>query len=82
MLAAQLRRVVEAAPRHKLPEIAALLWRAYGEGHVTEDEAATLDALIATKYTSPKWVMLGLTTSDRQNSPRTPVDSRPVSVPV
>lgn len=46
MFAEELRRAVEAAPRHVLPEVAALLWRAFGAGQVSEAEAEALSALI------------------------------------
>ncbi|GJD43431.1 hypothetical protein AFCDBAGC_1283 [Methylobacterium cerastii] len=46
MYAAEIRRAVEAAPRVKLPEVAALMWRAYADGHVSEAEAEALSGLI------------------------------------
>lgn len=46
MFAEELRRAVEAAPRVALPEVAALLWRAFGAGQVSEAEAEALSALI------------------------------------
>lgn len=46
MFADEIARAVAAAPRAGLPQVAALLWRAFGAGHVTEDEAATLSGLI------------------------------------
>lgn len=46
MFAEEIRRAAEAAPRVKLPELAALLWRAFGAGQVTEAEAEELAALI------------------------------------
>jgi DNA-binding Lrp family transcriptional regulator len=46
MFAAEIRRAVEAAPRTKLPEVAVLLWQAFGAGQVTETEAEELSALI------------------------------------
>ncbi|MCJ2061149.1 helix-turn-helix domain-containing protein [Methylobacterium sp. J-088] len=42
----EIRRQVEAAPCAALPAVTALLWRAYGEGKVTEAEAETLSGLI------------------------------------
>lgn len=53
MFADELRRAVEAAPRVKLPDVAALMWRAFGEGHVTEAEAEGLSALIETRKAVP-----------------------------
>ncbi|KQT51335.1 hypothetical protein ASG52_25680 [Methylobacterium sp. Leaf456] len=46
MFADHLRAAIEAAPRITLPAIAAQLWRAYGEGQVTEAEAEALSGLI------------------------------------
>ncbi len=54
MFADELRRAIEAAPRITLPDVAALLWRAYGAGPVTEAEAETLSNLIeARKLSAP-----------------------------
>lgn len=78
MFADHLRSAIEAAPRITLPAITAQLWRAFGEGHVTEAEAEALSALIearqplspsqpasATGPTSPD------APQDRVRSPRT-----------
>lgn len=46
MFADQLRHAIEAAPCSTLPNVAALLWRAFAEKHVTEAEAEALAALI------------------------------------
>ncbi|MBX9659120.1 MAG: hypothetical protein K2X00_11185 [Nitrospiraceae bacterium] len=46
MLTEQLRDAIAAAPHDKLPEMAALLWRAFGEGRVSESEAEALSAAI------------------------------------
>src|SRR3954451_11702160 len=46
MLALQLRQAVEAAPRDRLPELSAALWKAFGAGAVTEAEAEDLSNLI------------------------------------
>src|SRR3954465_11830250 len=46
MFAEEIRRAAEAAPRVKLPEVAALLWKAFAAGSVTETEAEALSALI------------------------------------
>ena len=75
MFAQEIRRAVEAAPRVKLPEIAALLWRAYGEGQVSEDEAESLSELIELR----KAVGKADTAPDRAGSPRKPVGSRPLT---
>ncbi|MFC6743597.1 helix-turn-helix domain-containing protein [Methylobacterium tardum] len=46
MFADELRCAIEAADRITLPSVTALLWRAYGEGKVTEAEAEALSGLI------------------------------------
>ena len=46
MFADHLRAAIETAPRITLPTIATQLWRAFGEGHVSEAEAEALAALI------------------------------------
>jgi len=48
----EIRRQAEAAPRAALPAVTALLWRAYGEGKVTEAEAEALSALIEARTLS------------------------------
>ena len=53
MFADEIRRAAEAAPRVKLPEVAALLWRAFGAGQVTEAEAEELSNLIETRKAAP-----------------------------
>lgn len=70
MFADQLRSAVEASPRVKLPELAAHLWRAYGEGLVTEAEAESLSALIELKRIPPEKPVA---------APRKAVGSRPRS---
>ncbi len=46
MFADEIRRAIEAASRITLPQVTALLWRAYGEGKLTETEAESLSGLI------------------------------------
>ncbi|WCS28852.1 helix-turn-helix domain-containing protein (plasmid) [Methylobacterium sp. NMS14P] len=46
MFADEIRRAIEAATRLTLPKVTALLWRAYGEGQITEGEAEELSVLI------------------------------------
>ncbi|MDP4027005.1 transcriptional regulator [Methylobacterium sp. NEAU 140] len=53
MFADEIRRAVEAAPRVKLPAVAAMLWRAFGAGQVTEAEAETLSELIEARKIPP-----------------------------
>ncbi len=49
-----IRRQAEDAPRAALPAVTAALWRAFGEGHVTEAEAEVLSALIEARQVSSK----------------------------
>ncbi len=53
MFADEIRAAVMSAPRVKLPEVAAVLWRAYAAGHVSEAEAEELSALIETRKVVP-----------------------------
>ena len=69
MFAEELRRSIEAVPRCKLPEVTALLWRAFGEGQVSEAEADALSALIEGRKAI----------SATPGPPRRPAGSRPRS---
>ncbi|MCJ2102789.1 helix-turn-helix domain-containing protein, partial [Methylobacterium sp. E-046] len=88
----EIRRQVEAAPRAALPAVTAALWRAYGEGKVTEAEAEALSVLIEGRrltYVPPTRPKLeqasnpaGTTITevkaiDRLGPPRRAVGSRP-----
>lgn len=53
MFADEIRRAIEAAPRMKLPEVAALLWRAFGADQITEVEAEELSARIDVRRALP-----------------------------
>ncbi|MCJ2139432.1 GntR family transcriptional regulator [Methylobacterium sp. E-066] len=53
MFADEIRRAIEAADRITLPQVTALLWRAYGEGKVTEAEAEALSGLIEARTDAP-----------------------------
>src|SRR3982751_512304 len=53
MLALELRQAVEAAPREKLPELSAALWKGFAAGVVTEAEAEKLSALIEARKVAP-----------------------------
>ncbi|MBB2965163.1 GntR family transcriptional regulator [Methylobacterium sp. R2-1] len=83
MFADHLRTAIEAAPRITLPAITAQLWRAYGEGHVTEAEAEALSALIEARQGASPKAADQITTGqiifavDRENRPRRAVGSRP-----
>ena len=54
MFADELRRSIEAASRITLPQVTALLWRAYGDGKVTEAEAEALSGLIEARTLLPQ----------------------------
>ena len=53
MFVEQLRRAVEASPCAELPAVAALLWKAFAAGHVTEAEAQALSEAIEARRTLP-----------------------------
>src|SRR5829696_9440757 len=53
MFVEQLRRAVEASPRAEVPAVAALLWKAYAAGHVSEAEASALSEAIELKRALP-----------------------------
>src|SRR3954452_10816142 len=53
MFVEQLRRAVEASPRAELPAVAALLWKAYAAGHVTEAEASVMSEMIEARKALP-----------------------------
>ena len=46
----EIRRQAEAAPRAALPAVSAALWKAFGEGHLSEAEAEALSALVNLGY--------------------------------
>ena len=52
----EIRRQVGAASRAALPAVTAALWRAYGEGKVTEAEAEALSGLIEARQTKSEMV--------------------------
>ena len=53
MFADEIRRTIEAADRITLPQVTALLWRAFGDGKVTEAEAEVLSGLIEARTDAP-----------------------------
>jgi hypothetical protein len=69
MFADELRRSVEAASRSRLPDVATVMWRAYGAGQISEAEAEALSALIEARKALPA----------TPAAPRRPVGSRPRS---
>ncbi|TXM91267.1 helix-turn-helix domain-containing protein [Methylobacterium sp. WL116] len=48
----EIRRQAEAAPRAALPAVASALWKAFGEGHLSEAEAEALSELIEARQLS------------------------------
>ncbi|WP_076730060.1 helix-turn-helix domain-containing protein [Methylobacterium radiotolerans] len=50
--AEEIRRQAETAPRAALPAVTAALWRAYGEGRITDAEAEVLSVLIESRRSS------------------------------
>jgi hypothetical protein len=93
MFADEIRRAIEAASRITLPQVTALLWRAYAEEKITETEAEALSVLIESRRSSETEPVSGQSpnstgTSDgkaelahhnRVGSPRRAVGSRPRS---
>ena len=92
MFVEEIRRQAEAAPRAALPAVASAMWKAFGEGHLTEAEAEALSALIEARQAKSETVShlrsrvsedgsgipgFGDTPQDRQRSPRTGTGSRP-----
>ena len=76
MVAEEIRRAIEAAPRDRLPAVAALLWRAFSENYVTEAEAEALAAAIEVRQ-RVSVTEIPSTSLDRQRSSRTGAGSRP-----
>ena len=50
----EIHRQAEAAPRAALPAVASALWKAFGEGHLSEAEAEALSGLIEARQSSPQ----------------------------
>ncbi|TXN06998.1 helix-turn-helix domain-containing protein [Methylobacterium sp. WL103] len=63
----EIRRQTEAAPRAALPAVASAMWKAFGEGHLSEAEAEALSGLIEARSIAPAPVA----------RPRKAVGSRP-----
>lgn len=49
----ELRRAVAAASRDALPSVVAMIWRAFGDGLVTEDQAGELSGLVEARKVRP-----------------------------
>ena len=88
----EIRRQAEVAPRAALPAVTAALWRAYGEGKVTEAEAEALSVLIEARtlthvgsgrpkleqaLNSAQTSATVVKATDRTGGPRRAVGSRP-----
>ncbi|WP_187274979.1 MULTISPECIES: helix-turn-helix domain-containing protein [unclassified Methylobacterium] len=74
----EIRRQAEAAPRAALPAVASALWKAFGEGHLSEAEAEALSGLIEARQLSgtERSVEKG---ENRTGPPRSRTGSRPRS---
>jgi hypothetical protein len=53
MFADEMRRAIEAAPRVKLGDISTGLWKAWGAGSLSDDEAQGLSDLVAARKALP-----------------------------
>jgi len=53
VFADEIRRAIEAADRITLPRVTAALWRAFGDGQVSEAEAEALSGLIEARTDAP-----------------------------
>ena len=76
MFADELRRAIETAPRITLPAVAALMWKAYGAGQVSEAEAEALSGLIEARQLSEIERSAGRS-ENRAGVPQARVGSRP-----
>ncbi|OAH29767.1 hypothetical protein AX289_29600 [Methylorubrum populi] len=70
MFADEIRRAIEAASRITLPQVTAQLWRAFGDGHISEAEAECLSALIEARTLTGKAARFG--------QPPSPAEPQPV----
>ncbi|MFK5600635.1 helix-turn-helix domain-containing protein [Methylobacterium sp. HMF5984] len=68
----EIRRQAEAAPRAALPAVASALWKAFGEGYLSEVEAEALAAVIEARQAD-----VGTHTPKPTGSPRSGAGSRP-----
>jgi hypothetical protein len=89
MFADEIRRAIAASSRITLPQVTVLLWRAYGEGKVTEAEAEALSGQIEARTHAPVAARLSASsrpiaepaisppTQDGAKRPRRDIGSRP-----
>ena len=68
MFAEQLQRAVEAAPRVRLVELSAALWKGHAAGAIGDDDAQRLAELIEARKTIPVSVHQCIPSSRRQGS--------------
>ena len=78
----EIRRQAEAAPRAALPAVASAMWKAFGEGHLSETEAETLSGLIEARQAGVGRGMVEISipsdaSPDRTGSPRSRTGSHP-----
>ena len=64
----EIRRQAEAAPRAALPTVASALWKAFGEGHLSEAEAEALSGLIEARQSVGSTRPSGQTSNPRGTS--------------
>ncbi len=74
MFVDQIRERAEAAPRAALPAVAAALWKAFAEGHISEAEAEVLAALIEARQARQPLISPNQATSTGPASPNAPQD--------
>ncbi|TXN76570.1 helix-turn-helix domain-containing protein [Methylobacterium sp. WL8] len=72
----EIRQQAEAAPRAALPAVASALWKAFGEGHLSEAEAETLSGLIEARQLSGT-ERSAEQVENRAGAPRSRTGSRP-----
>ena len=75
MFADEIRRAIEAASRIALPQVTAQLWRAFGDGHITEAEAERLSAQIEARTLMRKAARVGQPTSSAEPQPAEAADT-------
>ncbi|MCJ2006626.1 helix-turn-helix domain-containing protein [Methylobacterium sp. J-092] len=72
----EIRRQAEAAPRAALPAVASALWKAFGDGHLSEAEAEALSGLIEARQLSGT-ERSAEQVENRTGSPRSRAGTRP-----
>ena len=77
----EIRRQAEAAPRAALPAVASALWKAFGEGHLSEAEAEALSELIEGRQLSDNRRLVGQSLNPRGTHDGTSNPSGPTGSP-